>query len=82
MPYMPTQSTNHLIDNKGLSDKIDKTGSNSKTNFIDLKTKGLCGDLAEGKIKRILIRCSQMVSDSLTKAANLSLVSCLVSHVC
>ncbi|KNZ54279.1 hypothetical protein VP01_2990g4 [Puccinia sorghi] len=33
--------TNHLIDNKGLNDKLKKFRSNSKTQHIDLRTKGL-----------------------------------------
>ncbi|KNZ59910.1 putative gag/pol polyprotein [Puccinia sorghi] len=31
----------HLIDNKGLKDKIKKFGSNPRTRHIDLKTKGI-----------------------------------------
>lgn len=33
--------TNHLIDNKGLNDKLKRFGSNSKTRHIDLRTKGI-----------------------------------------
>ncbi|KNZ64701.1 hypothetical protein VP01_10031g1, partial [Puccinia sorghi] len=33
--------TNHLIDNKGLNNKLKKFGSNAKTCHIDLRTKGI-----------------------------------------
>ncbi|KNZ44440.1 hypothetical protein VP01_9160g1 [Puccinia sorghi] len=34
-------SNEHLIDNKGLNDKVKRFGSNPKTRHIDPKTKGL-----------------------------------------
>ena len=63
-----TASTTHFIDNKGLSDKLIKFGSNPKTRHIDLKTKGLRQEIRANNINIQLIKTEEMLADTLTKA--------------
>ncbi|KNZ61784.1 hypothetical protein VP01_1358g5 [Puccinia sorghi] len=53
--------TNHLIDNKGLNDKLKKFGSNSKTRHIDLRTKGLPTRSVRSVISSLLLSLSGYV---------------------
>ncbi|KNZ50128.1 hypothetical protein VP01_4584g2 [Puccinia sorghi] len=62
-------SNEHLIDNKGLDDKVKRFGSNPKTRHIDLKTKGLRKEVKHQNMRVTLIGTQYMVADSLTKAA-------------
>ncbi|KNZ59572.1 hypothetical protein VP01_1700g3 [Puccinia sorghi] len=71
----------HLIDNKGLDDKIKKFGSNPKTRHIDLKTKGIRQEVKHNNIRINLIRTHEMVADSLTKAASKSSISNLIKTI-
>ncbi|KNZ59059.1 hypothetical protein VP01_1807g1 [Puccinia sorghi] len=59
----------HLIDNKGLDDKVKKFGSNPKTRHIDLKTKGIRQEVKHNNIRISLIKTTDMIADALTKAA-------------
>lgn len=74
-------SNQHLIDNKGLDDKVKKFSSNPKTCHIDLKTKGICQEVKHKNICIKLISSSEMVADALTKSAALpsilNLVNCI-----
>lgn len=63
--------TNHLIDNKGLNDKLKKFGSNSKTRHIDLRTKGLRQEIKNNNIKISLIKTQDMIADALTKPTSI-----------
>ncbi|KNZ50783.1 hypothetical protein VP01_423g2 [Puccinia sorghi] len=63
--------TNHLIDNKGLNDKLKKFGSNSKTRHIDLRTKGIRQEIKQNKIKITLIKTHEMLADALTKPTSI-----------
>ncbi|KNZ59740.1 hypothetical protein VP01_166g2 [Puccinia sorghi] len=69
----------HLIDNKGLDDKVKKFGSNPKTRHIDLKMKGLRQEVKHQNIRVSLIRTSEMVADALTKPVSRSSIENL-SH--
>jgi hypothetical protein len=62
-------SNQHLIDNKGLDDKVKKFGSNPKTRHIDLKTKGIRQEVKHNNIRIKLIGTTEMVADALTKSA-------------
>ncbi|KNZ54453.1 hypothetical protein VP01_2942g1 [Puccinia sorghi] len=74
-------SNQHLIDNKGLDDKVKKFGSNPKTRHIDLKTKGIRQEVKHNTIRIDLIRTHEMVADALTKAAPKSSISNLVKTI-
>ncbi|KNZ43825.1 hypothetical protein VP01_982g3 [Puccinia sorghi] len=63
-------SNEHLIDNKGLDDKVKKFGSNPKTRHIDLKTKGIRQEVKNKNIRISLIKTTDMIADALTKAAS------------
>lgn len=60
----------HLIDNKGLDNKIKKFGSNSKAKHINIKVKSLRDDDENGNIDVMLISSQSMAADALTKASN------------
>lgn len=60
----------HLINNKGLNDKIKKFGSSLKAKHIDIKTKSLQDDFKAGLIDVKLILSLSMSANALTKAAN------------
>ncbi|KNZ48281.1 hypothetical protein VP01_577g7 [Puccinia sorghi] len=60
----------HLIDNKGLDDKVKKFGSNPKTRHIDLKTKGIRQEVKHKTIRISLIKTEDMIADALTKPAS------------
>ncbi|PLW47490.1 hypothetical protein PCASD_04448 [Puccinia coronata f. sp. avenae] len=62
-------SNHHLIDNKGLDNKVKKFGSNPKTRHIDLKTKGIRQEVKHNNIRIQLIRTTEMVAEALTKSA-------------
>ncbi|KNZ57549.1 hypothetical protein VP01_2129g4 [Puccinia sorghi] len=74
-------SNEHLIDNKGLDDKVKRFGLNPKTRHIDLKTKGLRQEVKHQNMRITLIGTQDMVADSLTKAAGknsiFNLVQCI-----
>ncbi|KNZ53813.1 hypothetical protein VP01_3129g1, partial [Puccinia sorghi] len=63
--------TNHLIDNKGLNDKLKKFGSNSKTRHINLRTKGLRQEIKSKNIKITLVKTHEMIADALTKPTSI-----------
>ncbi|KNZ50585.1 hypothetical protein VP01_433g9 [Puccinia sorghi] len=63
-------SNEHLIDNKGLDDKVKKFGSNPKTRHIDLKTKGIRQEVKHNTIRIKLINTADMKADALTKSAS------------
>ncbi|KNZ54670.1 hypothetical protein VP01_2888g1 [Puccinia sorghi] len=71
----------HLIDNKGLDDKVKRFGSNPKTRHIDLKTKGLRQEVKHHTLRITLIKTTEMVADALTKAASKSSVNNLVQLI-
>ncbi|KNZ48474.1 hypothetical protein VP01_5647g1, partial [Puccinia sorghi] len=58
------------IDNKGLLDKINNFGSNSKTKHLDIKSKWLRDLKKNNKISVKLIPSEKMVANALTKPAN------------
>ncbi|PLW20348.1 hypothetical protein PCASD_10718 [Puccinia coronata f. sp. avenae] len=62
-------SNQHLIDNKGLDDKVKKFGSNPKTCHIDLKTQGIQQEVRHNNIRIQLIGTANMVANALTKSA-------------
>ncbi|KNZ62461.1 hypothetical protein VP01_1267g2 [Puccinia sorghi] len=66
-------SNQHLIDNKGLDDKVKKFSSNPKTRHIDLKTKGICQEVKHNNIRKLIIT-SEMVANALT---NVLALACL-----
>ncbi|KNZ54530.1 hypothetical protein VP01_2923g2 [Puccinia sorghi] len=74
-------SNEHLIDNKGLDDKVKKFGSNPKTRHIDLKTKGIRQEVKHHNIRITLIKTSDMIADSLTKAATKSSIQLLSNAI-
>lgn len=74
-------SNEHLIDNKGLDDKVKKFSSNPKTRHIDLKMKGLRQEVKHQNIRVSLIGTSDMVADALTKSASRSSVYNLTQHI-
>jgi ABC-type phosphate transport system auxiliary subunit len=74
-------ANNHLIDNKGLNNKVKKFGSNPKNQHIDLKKKGILQDAKHNSIKITLIRTHEMIADALTKAALKSSVNILINHI-
>ncbi|KNZ45693.1 hypothetical protein VP01_78g3 [Puccinia sorghi] len=57
------------IDNKGLLEKLKNFGSNSKTKHLDIKAKNLREKFKNEEIAVDLIPSSQMIADSLSKAA-------------
>lgn len=59
----------HLINNKGLNDKIKKFGSNPKTSHINLKTKGIRKQVKYKNIQISMIRTDEIIAESLTKAS-------------
>ncbi|KNZ45087.1 hypothetical protein VP01_84g2 [Puccinia sorghi] len=71
----------HLIDNKGLDDKVKKFGSNPKTRHIDLKTKGIRQEVKHKNIQIKLISTEEMRADALTKAAPKSSVLNLSEYI-
>lgn len=68
------------INNKGLLEKIQHFGSNSKTKHIDIKIKYIQKLFKENEIKINLIPSANMTADALTKAANSQLLHCLISQ--
>ncbi|KNZ51338.1 hypothetical protein VP01_3998g1 [Puccinia sorghi] len=74
-------SNKHLIDNKGLDDKVKKFGSNPKTRHIDLKTKGIRQEFKHQTIRITLIKTSDMIADALTKAASKTSIQILLSAI-
>ncbi|KNZ58094.1 hypothetical protein VP01_199g1 [Puccinia sorghi] len=71
----------HLIDNKGLDDKVKKFGSNPKTRHIDLKTKGIRQEVKHRNIRISLIKTSDMIANALTKAAARSSITVLTQAI-
>ncbi|KNZ44821.1 hypothetical protein VP01_878g2 [Puccinia sorghi] len=74
-------SNQHLIDNKGLDDKVKKFGSNPKTRHIDLKTKGIRQEVKYNNIRIKLISTTDMTADALTKSASKSSIRNLVNCI-
>jgi hypothetical protein len=62
-------STFH-VDNKGLVEKIDHFGSNSKTKHLDIKMKWLRNLKKNNEIVVMLIPSEEMIADTLTKPSN------------
>ncbi|KNZ46045.1 hypothetical protein VP01_7608g1, partial [Puccinia sorghi] len=60
------------IDNKGLLEKLKNFGSNSKTNHLYIKIKGLREKFKNNDIMVKLIPSNDILADSLAKAAPLS----------
>ncbi|KNZ62497.1 hypothetical protein VP01_1263g6 [Puccinia sorghi] len=73
--------TNHLIDNKGLNDKLKKFGSNAKTRHIDLRTKGIRQEIKERNIKITLIKTQDMLADALTKPTSIEPLKNLIKTI-
>lgn len=71
----------HLIDNKGLDDKVKKFGTNPKTRHIDLKRKGIRQEVKHNTIRISLIKTTEMIADALTKAASKSSISILSNAI-
>ncbi|KNZ52439.1 hypothetical protein VP01_3575g2 [Puccinia sorghi] len=71
----------HLIDNKGLDDKVKKFGSNPKTRHIDLKTKGLRQEVKLQNIRIQLIKTAEMIADALTKPASKTSIQILTQSI-
>ncbi|KNZ48489.1 hypothetical protein VP01_562g1 [Puccinia sorghi] len=71
----------HLIDNKGLDDKVTKFESNPKIWHIDLKMKGRRQEVKHQNIRITLIRTSDMVADALTKPASRSSIENLTNCI-
>ncbi|KNZ63411.1 hypothetical protein VP01_11498g1 [Puccinia sorghi] len=71
----------HLIDNKGLNDKVKKFGSNPKTHHINLKTKGIRQEVKHKSIRISLIKTSEMIADTLTRASSNLSVSVLAQAI-
>ncbi|KNZ44116.1 hypothetical protein VP01_94g3 [Puccinia sorghi] len=71
----------HLIDNKGLDDKVKKFGSNPKTRHIDLKTKGLRQEVKHQNIRIQLIKTTEMIADALTKPASKTSIQFLTQSI-
>ncbi|KNZ58533.1 hypothetical protein VP01_1913g5 [Puccinia sorghi] len=64
------QPTQFNVDNKGLVDKIENFGSNSKTKHLDIKAKWLRDLKKNNEILVKLIPSETMVADALTKPSN------------
>ncbi|KNZ45555.1 hypothetical protein VP01_8009g1, partial [Puccinia sorghi] len=62
--------TRFQIDNKGLIDKINNFGSNSKTKHLDIKAKWLRDLKNNNEICVKLISSEEMVAEALTKPLN------------
>ncbi|KNZ57193.1 hypothetical protein VP01_2216g1, partial [Puccinia sorghi] len=71
----------HLIDNKGLDDKVKQFGSNPKTQHIDLKKKGLRQEVKHQNLRITLIGNKEMVAKALTKAASKPAILNLFQHI-
>jgi hypothetical protein len=74
-------SNQHLVDNKGLEDKVKKFGSNPKTQHIDLKTKGIRQEVKHNNIRIKLIGTANMAADALTKSAAKTSIQNLTQHI-
>lgn len=73
--------TNNLIDNKGLNDKLNKFGSNSKTQNIDLRTKGIRQEIKSNNIKMTLVKTHEIIADVLTKPTPIESLKNLIKTV-
>ncbi|KNZ53775.1 hypothetical protein VP01_3139g3 [Puccinia sorghi] len=73
--------TNHLIDNKGLNDKLKKFRSNSKNRHIDVRTKGLRQEIKNKNIKITLVKTQDMIADALTKPTSIGPLRNLIKTV-
>ncbi|KNZ61852.1 hypothetical protein VP01_134g12 [Puccinia sorghi] len=62
--------TQFQVDNKGLIDKINNFGSNSKTKHLDIKAKWLRDLKKNNEISVKLIPSEEMIADALTKPSN------------
>jgi hypothetical protein len=69
-------STFH-VDNKGLVEKIDHFGSNSKTKHLDIKMKWLRNLKKNNEIVVMLIPSEEMIANNLTKPSNAKSLNCL-----
>ena len=69
----PNPSMFH-VDNKGLVEKNDHFGPNSKTKYLDIKIKWLCNIKKNNEIIIMLIPSEEMVADTLTKTSNTKLL--------
>lgn len=78
---LPLKAIPLNIDNSGLDNKIRKFGSNSKTQHLDLKTKGMRDEIGARRIELKLIKSSQMLADALTKACSVQSIALLFSFL-
>ncbi|KNZ63101.1 hypothetical protein VP01_11890g1, partial [Puccinia sorghi] len=62
--------TEFNVENKGLIDKINNFGSNSKTKHLDIKTKWLRDLKLKNEITVKLVPSDNMIADALTKSSN------------
>ncbi|KNZ61723.1 hypothetical protein VP01_1367g9 [Puccinia sorghi] len=62
--------TKFNVDNKGLIDKINNFGSNSKTKHLDIKAKWLRNLKKNNEIAIKLVPSKNMIADALTKSSN------------
>ncbi|KNZ49377.1 hypothetical protein VP01_5057g1 [Puccinia sorghi] len=81
MTFKELYCTNHLIDNKGLNDKLKKFGSNSKTCHIDLRTKGIRQEIKANNIKITLVKTQDMIADVLTKPTSIKPIKNLIKTI-
>ncbi|KNZ46115.1 hypothetical protein VP01_753g2 [Puccinia sorghi] len=79
--FIELYCTNHLIDNKGLNDKLKKFGTNSKPRHINLRTKGLRQEIKNKNIKITLIKTQGMTADALTKPTSIEPLRNLVRTI-
>ncbi|KNZ58454.1 hypothetical protein VP01_1928g7 [Puccinia sorghi] len=70
------------INNKGLLERLQNFGSNSKTKHLDIKAKNLREKFKNEEISVNLIPSSPMIADSLTKAAPHSSIKNFNKNVC
>ncbi|KNZ56357.1 hypothetical protein VP01_2422g1 [Puccinia sorghi] len=63
------QPSNFHVDNRGLIEKIEHFGSNSKTKHLDIKMKWLRDLKLKDEIRVTLVPSEDMVADTLTKAS-------------
>ena len=68
------------VDNRGLMEKLQNFGSNSKTKHLDIKIKNLRDKFKKKEIDVKLVPSEEMIADSLSKAARHPSVKKLQDH--
>lgn len=66
-------------NNRGLMDKLENFGFNSRMQHLDLKTKGMREEVKSGNLRIQLIKLEAMPADALTKSASLTSLQLLHS---